>query len=100
VGGALGVKRQPGLCPNGIVSRIVAVVVDRKGQKVCAGYVGRNIHGLGFSGDRFAFVNLLSVGVNSENNAVCVGCVVKSRLCGEGLGVHAAYIKVKLGDLT
>ena len=96
----VGIKGQPGLCPHGIVACVISVVVNGEGYEVCTGYVGRNVHRLGFSGDRIAFVNLLSVGVNSEHCAVCVVGVVESNLCGKGFGVHSADIKVKLGDLT
>ena len=94
------VKRQSRLCPHGIVACVFSVVVNGEGYEVCTGYVGRNVHRFGFSGDRIAFVNLLSVGVNSEHCAVCVVGVVESNLCGKCLGVHSADIKVKLGNLT
>ena len=100
VRGAFPVERKAGICPNGIVARIVAVVINGQGEKACSRNVGRNVLCGSFSVHNVAFVYLLPVGKEAENHSAGVCGVVKADFCRKGPYIYSADVKIKLGDIA
>ena len=98
--GAFPVERKAGICPNGIVARIVAVVINGQGKQICSRNVGRNVLCGSFSVHNIAFIHLLPVGIKAENHSAGVCGVVKADFCRKGPYIYSADVKIKLGDIA